>query len=112
MSGSSAETEKSPADELLVENLRPRLVDVATTVAPGTTAPEGSVTVPLISPLPASWALAGDPQNRTAVRRTSRRGKSLGRRWRSELDSSPLPERNMVGRSLLSIICNLSRFCG
>ena len=62
-------------------NLMPWLVDVAITVAPGTTAPEGSVTVPLISPLPASWALAGEPQSRTAVRRTSR----LGSRWRSRL---------------------------
>jgi len=38
--------------------LMPRAVEVATTVAFEMTAPVGSVTMPLISPLPASWALA------------------------------------------------------
>jgi hypothetical protein len=37
--------------------------DVAVTVALPITAPVESVTVPLINPLPASWAISGIPAN-------------------------------------------------
>src|ERR1700685_2557191 len=105
MSGSSGDTEKSPDAELLVANLSPRLVDVAITEAPGTTAPDGSVTVPLISPLPASWALARELQSRIPARRTRKPGSN----WRSKFLLFLLAEWDIVDRSLLSIICNLSK---
>jgi hypothetical protein len=71
MSGFSAVRSKSPELEVVRVNLVPCVVEVAVTVASGTTAPLVSVTTPLISPLPESWALAGELQSTTvAVRRT------------------------------------------
>src|ERR1700733_8021473 len=64
----------SPASEVMRVNFTPVVVDVAVTVAPGTTAPVESVTVPLISPLPESCAFAEEPHSSaTAVRTSSNR---------------------------------------
>jgi hypothetical protein len=63
---------KSPELELVRVSLVPCVVDVAVTVASGTTAPLASVTTPLISPLPESWAFAEELHSRrTAVRSAS-----------------------------------------
>jgi hypothetical protein len=48
------------------------VVDVAVTVASGTTAPLESVTTPLISPLPESWALAEEFRSNTIAVRSRR----------------------------------------
>jgi hypothetical protein len=51
----------------------PRVVDRATTSASWTTAPLGSVTLPVISPLPESWAKLKALQNsRKAAKRTNK----------------------------------------
>src|SRR6266702_783848 len=73
MSASSGERMYSPALPVLAESLVPRVVEVATTTALETTAPVGSVMVPLISPLPASCADAkGVEQSTIAAARNSR----------------------------------------
>src|SRR6185312_5493928 len=69
---------------------------VTVTCAPGTTAPEGSVTVPWMVPVPASWPKAWGRKNRpTAIASPSTRRRRAG------------------GRGFVCIICLTSKkFCG
>src|SRR5271168_2549877 len=72
MPGSRGDMSKSPEFDAVRVNFVPCAVDVAVTIAPGTTAPVESVITPLIAPLPASWALAEELHNNAmAVRRMS-----------------------------------------
>src|ERR1700680_3463369 len=71
-SGLRGDRSKSPELEVVRLSFVPCVVDVAVTVAFGTTAPLESVTAPLISPLPESWALAGEFRSRTIAVRSAR----------------------------------------